>query len=182
MTTSPLEYFVENMDCASCVQKVERMVATLPGAAAVQTSFAKQTLKLTLDETQTPRATLESRLGAMGYAPSPLVKAVPAASHSHADHHHAERAHEQGHSHEGHDHHGHTHAVPTSGRPWYATGQGRLVVASGALLALAFAFSFIAPDLAVFGYVAPGPWPEKPMPARASVIRSASICWSARRQ
>jgi len=66
-----LEYFVDGMDCASCVQKVERMVATLPGAAEVKTSFTKQTLQLTLDETQTPRRTLEVNLRSLGYTPSP---------------------------------------------------------------------------------------------------------------
>ncbi|MGY2894819.1 heavy metal translocating P-type ATPase [Deinococcus sp. UYEF24] len=130
-----LEYFVESMDCATCVRKVEGMVTQLPGAADVRASFSKQTLQLTLDETQTPRATLESNMKAMGYAPSPLVK--PGGTTD-------------------------LQAEPVRSRPWYAGGQGRLVLASGVLLALAFLFSFVEPRFSIYGYVAAtllGTWP-----------------------
>ncbi|WP_425145249.1 heavy metal translocating P-type ATPase [Deinococcus sp.] len=143
-TPSTLDYFVENMDCASCVQKVERMVATLPGTAEVKTSFARQTLRLRLDETQTSRERLEGNLRSLGYAPSLLTG--PAGG----DEAHSQQA-----------EHGHSHA-PETGRPWYAGAQGRLVLLSGALLALAFAFGFAVPRLAVDGYVAAtliGVWP-----------------------
>ncbi len=130
-----LEYFVEGMDCAGCVRKVEQMVATLPGAAEVRTSFNKQTLELQLDESQTQRGQLEANLKSLGYAPSLRGGDVPAeAQHAEAAHHHTHQA--------------------EPGKAWYATGQGKLVVASGALLALAFAFSFIEPELSVYGYVA----------------------------
>ena len=144
-----LEYFVEGMDCAGCVRKVEQMVATLPGAAEVRTSFNKQTLELQLDEQQTPRARLEANLKSLGYAPSlrgGQAQLEDAHPHGEADHAHA---------------HGHTHEAEP-GKAWYATAQGKLVVASGVLLALAFAFSFIEPGLSVYGYVAAtvlGVWP-----------------------
>lgn len=64
--------FVDGMDGASRVQTVERLVGRLPGAAAVQTSFGRQTMALDLDETQTGRAALECSLGALGYPPSLL--------------------------------------------------------------------------------------------------------------
>ncbi|WP_102128165.1 heavy metal translocating P-type ATPase [Deinococcus planocerae] len=144
---SRLDYFVDGMDCASCVQKVERMVATLPGAAEVRTSFNRQTLSLALDEHQTPRATLERNLQALGYTPSrlspstaPAAQAIPGL----------------------HDHAGHVHEAPRPGQPWYATGQGRMVVTSGVLLALAWLLGFTEPGLATFGYVAAtliGVWP-----------------------
>ncbi|GGR27156.1 heavy metal translocating P-type ATPase [Deinococcus ruber] len=141
-----LEYFVDGMDCASCVQKVERMVATLPGTTDVKTSFAKQTLRLTLDESRTSRHTLETNLKNLGYAPSALTPPAPTLDD-------AANA---------------PHSAPVSvppaihAKPWYAAGQGRLVVSSGALLALAFLFSFIEPRLATVGYVAAtllGTWP-----------------------
>ena len=137
MTASPLalEYFVENMDCATCVRKVEGMVGGLPGATDIKASFSKQTLQLTLDETQTPRRTLEGNMKAMGYTPSPLVKLGSDAA---------------------------SHAAPVQSRPWYASAQGRLVVASGILLALAFVFSSTLPRFSVYGYVAAtllGTWP-----------------------
>ncbi|WP_216329158.1 heavy metal translocating P-type ATPase [Deinococcus aestuarii] len=152
-----LEYFVDGMDCASCVQKVERMVNGLPGTGDVRTSFNKQTLALALDEGQTPRATLESNLKALGYTPSLLGGVPPAAlDHDHHDH--------SGHDHSAHDHagHGHVHEVPKPGQPWYATGQGKLVVTSGILLALAWLFGFIEPQFATVGFIAAtllGVWP-----------------------
>ena len=139
-----LEYFVEGMDCANCVQKVERMVATLPGAAEVRASFNKQTLELQLDEQQTPRARLEANLKSLGYAPSLRGGDVHAPPHAEAEHDHR-----------------HTHGAEP-GKAWYATGQGKLVAWSGVLLALAFAFSFIEPGFSVYGYIAAtvlGVWP-----------------------
>ena len=145
-----LEYFVEGMDCANCVRKVERMVATLPGAAEVKTSFNKQTLELRLDEQRTPRTQLEANLKSLGYAPSLRGGDVQGRA-PHPD--------------TGRDHaHAHDARTPAAemGKPWYATGQGQLVVGSGVLLALAFTFSFIEPKFSVYGYVAAtllGSWP-----------------------
>ncbi|WP_191301708.1 heavy metal translocating P-type ATPase [Deinococcus indicus] len=143
-----LTYFVEGMDCASCVQTVERMVATLPGTSEVKTSFTKQTLTLHLDEGQTPRGTLEKNLKSLGYAPALLGPAAPAGP--------------QGHDLHASDHAGHTHEVAPAGTPWYRTGQGRLVVVSGALLALAWLLGFFQPSLSTAGYIAAtllGVWP-----------------------
>ena len=145
-----LTYFVEGMDCASCVAKVEKIVGTLPGTGEVKTSFSKQTLALTLDEAQTSRATLEKNLQSLGYVPSLVTTGtVGAAAASH--------------DHTGHDHAGHSHDSPAErGKPWYQTGQGKLVVSSGILLALAWAFSFIEPEFARWGFIAAtliGVWP-----------------------
>ncbi len=134
-SVSTLEYFVESMDCATCVRKVEGMVGGLPGAGDIRASFSKQTLHLTLDEALTPRSTLEGNMKAMGYEPSPLVKPGSTAE---------------------------IQPVHVQSRPWYASGQGRLVVGSGMLLALAFVFSFIEPKFSVYRYVAAtllGTWP-----------------------
>ena len=140
----PLDYFVEGMDCASCVQKVERLVGTLPGTAEVSTSFSRQTLRLQLDETRTPRAALEGHLRSLGYAPALL--GAPESPES------AEGAHA----------HGHPHEAPAGGRPWYAGGPGRLVLGAGALLALAWVLGFVVPPLASAAYTAAallGCWP-----------------------
>ncbi|MBZ9714977.1 heavy metal translocating P-type ATPase [Deinococcus multiflagellatus] len=145
-----LTYFVEGMDCASCVQKVERMVAGLPGTGEVSTSFTRQTLSLQLNEAQTPRRTLEGHLRSLGYQPALLSAGPhPAAAGDHAGHPH-------GHSHD------HGHHVTPAGTPWYRTGQGRLVVLSGTLLLLAWLFGRFEPALATAGYVAAtllGVWP-----------------------
>ena len=165
--TPELAYFVEGMDCASCVQKVEAVMARLPGAADVKTSFTRQTLKLRLDETQTPRDTVERNLRALGYVPTPLTTSAPTSAREaeHGDHNHA------GHDHAGHDHTGHTHEHPGHkaggaahshaghtheplDRPWFQTGQGRLVLLSGALLLVAWALSFALPQLGDWAFVA----------------------------
>ena len=154
--SQPLTYFVDGMDCASCVAKVERMVDTLPGTEGVKTSFTKQTLTLHLDEHQTSRATLEKNLKALGYTPSLLRSSPPAvASTSETDDH-------TGHDHAEHEHAGHTHEVAPAGTSWYRTGQGRLVVTSGILLLAAWLFGFIEPRFATAGYIAAtllGVWP-----------------------
>ncbi|QLG13437.1 cadmium-translocating P-type ATPase (plasmid) [Deinococcus sp. D7000] len=160
---APLTYFVDGMDCASCVQKVEQMVGRLPGTAEVKTSFSKQTLRLELDETQTPRTVLEKNLKALGYTPSLLETAQSAQSRAASDHHdHSEHAGHDHTDHGGHDHAGHVHEVLPAGTPWYRGKQGKLVITSGVLLALAWGFGFIEPGLSVYGYIAAtvlGVWP-----------------------
>ncbi|THF86744.1 cadmium-translocating P-type ATPase [Deinococcus sp. KSM4-11] len=155
--TAHLTYFVDGMDCASCVQKVERMIATVPGATEVTTSFNRQTLNLQLDEHQTPRAVLEGNLKALGYAPSLLggtpSAATPQAHDDHGAHDHDEAS---------HSHAGHVHEAAPAGTPWYRTGQGKLVVTSGVLLLAAWLFGFVEPALATWGYIAAtllGVWP-----------------------
>ena len=148
---SALTYFVDGMDCASCVQRVEGMVDRLPGTGEVRTSFGRQTLELQLDETQTPRTILEQHLRALGYVPTLQVGPTSAAAQAQVG---GETLHSAAadHLHEG--------AAPDL--PWYRTGQGRLVVLSGALLLAAYLFGFVAPAFSVFGYVAAtlmGVWP-----------------------
>ncbi|WP_026332405.1 cation transporter [Deinococcus apachensis] len=58
------------MDCAPCVQKVERAVSRLPGAHEVQPNFTIQTLRL--NESRTTRAALEE-LPALGYTTHTLT-------------------------------------------------------------------------------------------------------------
>lgn len=126
-----LDYFVEGMDCPTCVRKIEGALERTPGAANARTNLTTQSLTLTLDETRTPRAALEQTLRDLGHTPRP-------------------RHHGEGERHE----HGAT--------PWYITRQGRLVLLSGGLLALAFLFSLARPPLAVWGYAAAtlvGTWP-----------------------
>ncbi len=143
------------MDCASCVQKVEQMVDRLPGTADVKTSFAKQTLRLQLDEGQTSRSVLEKNLRSLGYTPSLLETVQSAQSKAALD-----TSDPSGHGEE--DHAGHVHEVLPAGMPWYRGKQGKLVISSGILLALAWGFGFIEPRLSVYGYIAAtvlGVWP-----------------------
>lgn len=132
-TFQELHYHVGGMDCASCVQKVERAISKLPGTRDVQPSFTTQTLSLRLDERQTSQAELERQLRVLGYLPHKLVTRGDAAG------------------------------LPASTpRPWYAGEQGRLVLGSGALLTAAWLLSLAWPGIGVWGYVAAtlvGIWP-----------------------
>ncbi|WP_309569699.1 heavy metal translocating P-type ATPase [Deinococcus sp.] len=142
---APLTYFVDGMDCASCVRKVEAMVGRLPGTGDVHTSFTQQTLKLALDETRTPRTTLESNLRALGYQPTLRGKPTPTPSPL-----------------PGGDVHTHAHEAPVPGRAWYASPAGRLVLLSGALLLAAWVLGFVAPALSTAAFIAAtlaGVWP-----------------------
>ena len=129
-----LNYFVEGMDCANCVARVEKMVGTLPGTGEVRTSFTRQTLTLDLDETQTSRAALEKNLRSLGYGPTLLPEREPQTGAAPTGQPQAAHHTRTGHSHAGHNH------APAAPGPWYGTGQGRLVVGTGALLALAWVF------------------------------------------
>ncbi|PTA67261.1 heavy metal translocating P-type ATPase [Deinococcus arcticus] len=125
-----LDYFVEGMDCPNCVRKIEGALARLPGAAQAQTNLTRQSLTLTLDETQTPRATLEKTLRELGHPLRPRGSGFP--------------------------------VYGPEAAPWWAAAQGRLVLLSGSLLALAFVAGRLAPGLGAWGYVAAtllGTWP-----------------------
>ncbi|GGO33386.1 heavy metal translocating P-type ATPase [Deinococcus humi] len=133
--TSALRYFVNNMDCADCAAKVQGVVSRLPGVGESNVNFTTQVLSLTLDETRTPRATLEQALRSIGYPPEQQADASV------------------------------TPGAPRPARvelPWYRTSKGRNVLLTGALLLLAFIFGLVAPPFAFWAYAAAtfiGVWP-----------------------
>jgi Zn2+/Cd2+-exporting ATPase len=163
---SELRYNVDGMDCADCARKIETVISRTPGASDGKVNFTAQTLALTLDETHTPRATLERNIRALGYEAKLKTDGSSNPAHGEAGHEHHE-------DHDGHDHAahdkadhskeadaghgeaGHTHYDPSDdGKAWYNTKQGRLVFISGALLAAAYGFGFLEPQLATWGYIA----------------------------
>ncbi|GGI93440.1 heavy metal translocating P-type ATPase [Deinococcus wulumuqiensis] len=139
-STAPLRYFVNNMDCADCANKVQGVVTRLPGVSEPKVNFTTQTLSLTLDEARTPRAQLEQTLRSIGYPPELQAEVNPAPGTA-------------------------SISAPRPARvelPWYRTSKGRNVLLTGALLALAFVFSLVAPSLAFWAYAAAtaiGVWP-----------------------
>ncbi|MEF2278426.1 heavy metal translocating P-type ATPase [Deinococcus sp. YIM 134068] len=139
-SSAPLRYFVNNMDCADCANKVQGVVTRLPGVGEPKVNFTTQTLSLTLDETRTPRTQLEQTLRSIGYPPELQgeVSTTPGTA---------------------------TPVAPRPARvelPWYQTGKGRNVLLTGGLLVLALLFSLIAPGFAFWAYAAAtaiGTWP-----------------------
>ena len=139
---APLRYFVNNMDCADCANKVQGVVTRLAGVGEPRVNFTTQMLSLTLDETRTPRASLEQALRSIGYPPELQGEVNPTSSTAST-----------------------TPVAPRPARvelPWYQTGKGRNVLLTGGLLVLALLFSLIAPGFAFWAYAAAtaiGTWP-----------------------
>jgi len=114
---------IGGMDCPVCVGKVRGAVEALPGVAEVELSLMSETLSLTLDPARTAPAEIEARVRALGYAvdrQAPLAAGDDIAAR------------------------GEPAASRPAARSWYATAKGRLALATGALLATAWAIRLLA--------------------------------------
>jgi len=129
---SALKLRVEGMDCGACAVKIENAVKRLPGVSDINVSFSQQSLALTHDEDRTSRAAIEKQIKALGFTP---LHPAGAAREGHAG-----NDHDQGHR--------------TSDGPWWWSPKGRLVIATGLLLAAAYGISMVVPALAAWAYVA----------------------------
>ncbi|WP_420101675.1 heavy metal translocating P-type ATPase [Bosea sp. (in: a-proteobacteria)] len=112
---------VGGMDCASCVAKVQGALETLPGVSDVSLSLMSETLRLSLDESQTKADAVEKRVAGLGYriirsgetALAPANQGQGGACCGDHDHDH------DPHDHEHHDHahqHGHDHGSRAHGQ------------------------------------------------------------------
>lgn len=131
MALESLKIRVEGMDCASCAAKIETALKRLPGVDTVDVSYGSGMVSLTLDEDRTPRAAVRTKISALGY--TPIDRPARAASH-------------------GHDH-AHDHAEGEE-KAWWQTKKGKLVIATGALLTLAYLISHLQPAWANTAYIA----------------------------
>lgn len=162
-------YRVEGMDCAGCATKIDKAVRRIPGVEDVSVSVTAGTM--TVRHTpESDLAELEKKVTGLGYTVAELkVKGkvgLDGAEHHHNDHDDAGDYH-AGHAHASHDQvsesqddreegieglHGHDRA-PTSG-PWWKSPKGRLTIASGAALVLAFAIHYVWPASGVWVFIA----------------------------
>lgn len=176
-----VEWAVSGMDCAACAAKIRTAVERLPGVSDVSVTVMSERLKATLEGTG--RAEVEAVVTRLGYGLNARAKpgfVMPGAEapacdcghdhgehdhegHDHAAHDHAEHdhgAHDHGahdHDHEGHDHQAHTHShddPAERGLAWHATAKGRLVILSGAALAVAWVLHLALPALGNWAFVA----------------------------
>lgn len=124
---SLLRYRVEGMDCGACATKIENALKRLPGTSEIAVNFSAESLVLQLDEDRTPRADVEAKIRSLGYTPlssdGRRAKAVSDVDEDAKD------------------------------KAWWRTRKGHLVIATGALLALAFAVSAFAPQLSFWSYL-----------------------------
>ncbi len=167
------EWTVSGMDCGSCATKVRGAVERLPGVSGVEVLPMRERLRLTLDPRRTSREAVEGAVRALGYGVSapeaarrPFVlpgqespaaergasEAVPGAQAALAAGAAAGPAAATatnvaapGSVDPGHGEASHVHDDPADrGKPWYATAKGRLVILTGALLALAWGVELLS--------------------------------------
>ncbi|MDQ0469448.1 heavy metal translocating P-type ATPase [Labrys wisconsinensis] len=169
MTAVQTRFRVEGMDCASCAAKIDTALRRLPGIEDVAVSVAGATMSVRHGSEAGPEA-IARKVGSLGYRATVIGAAAAdrggvahghdAGHHDHGDHTHDHGDHEH-HDHDGHahDHHGHEHAgpelhshgVPADGR-WWASSKGRLTLAAGAALALAWAVGKLVPAVAPWAF------------------------------
>ncbi|MDM9620139.1 heavy metal translocating P-type ATPase [Rhizobium sp. S96] len=165
-------YRVGGMDCASCAAKIDTAVRRMPGVADVKVSVTAATMTVRYDGSSDLLA-IERKVTGLGYSLAPTGdhakhghEAPSHATCDHDHHHHEHDGHDQGgHDHAHHDHgsehgkaaeieglHGHDH-TPMSG-PWWQSRKGRLTIASGAALVVAYAIGHLVPQIAPYAFVA----------------------------
>ncbi|MBM7047361.1 heavy metal translocating P-type ATPase [Rhizobium lusitanum] len=182
-TTQQSRYRVEGMDCASCAAKIDTAVRRLQGVEDVSVSVTAGTMTVKHQGDDTLAPAIAKRVTGLGYKIIPLPQSsAPAAKedeshacdcghdhhdhqaqrHDDKDHDHGTGSHEHdhpGHSHDAHEHeaavaglHGHDHG-PTIG-PWWKSAKGRLTIASGIALAVAWAIGKLVPGLEAWIFTA----------------------------
>lgn len=150
----PLEdsrFRVEGMDCAACAAKVDNAVRRLPGVVDVTVSPVAGTMLVRHEAGADLAGAIGEKVGRLGYTATPSARdpippdraGLETGNHDHAGHDHA--AHEPG-------SHGHDHA-PAEGR-WWQSRTGRLAIAAGLALLLAWAVSRLVPALGHWPFVA----------------------------
>lgn len=132
MPGSPIvtRYRVEGMDCPSCATKIDTALRRLPGISDIAVSVTGGTMSVTHDG-NADLANVERRVAGLGFTIEPAEKLVSAGGLSSSDH--AEGS--------------HTHGAQdaSDARAWWQTAKGRLTIASGVALALAFAVEQMLP-------------------------------------
>ena len=148
------EWTVTGMDCASCAGKIRAAVERLPGVEAVEVALMTERLRLRLTPGQTPPARIEETVRALGYGigahPGRKPFVLPGAGDGARDRHDP-----AGHDHAGDDHAGDGHVGDggaAAAPAWHRSRKGRLVLVSGAVLALAWGAAALAPGAAPWAF------------------------------
>ncbi|MDK1377419.1 MULTISPECIES: heavy metal translocating P-type ATPase [unclassified Sinorhizobium] len=156
-------YRVDGMDCASCAAKIDTAVRRVDGVEDVSVSVSAGTMTVRHADGHEIGPAIVRKVGGLGYRLLPLAGTTAGASgagdqgccdHAHGHDHHPSTG-ERPHLHSGKarpeptDGHGHEHESAAAG-PWWRTTKGRLVVACGLALAVAYGAGKFLP--------ATGPW------------------------
>ncbi len=139
------QWTVGGMDCASCAAKIRSAVERLDGAADVRISVISETLKVDLDGGSSTPDDVEAAVRRLGYS----ISRSPGETASQD----TESGVRQAPSPPGEGSSG--IALGTSQKRWFQTGKGKLVVASGCLLTIAWSVQFVASEsVGYFAFVA----------------------------
>lgn len=126
------KFKITGMDCASCARKIETAVSRVPGASAVSVGVTSETLSVTLADPERAKE-ITSTVESLGYGigeESGSADAKGALDHDHD-----------------------AHAKPIEGQ-WWQSAKGRLVLISGGLIAAAYLATLIAPEIALYVFLA----------------------------
>ena len=162
-TNTSIAWRIEGMDCASCVAKIQTAVGKLPGVSDIKLSTMTEILSVTIDETQTSPEEVEKRISALGYSATRKPNSA-AISQSKDDGEKSQYAlgHDSAHIHPGIEEasaapsgHGHLYEhKDNSGKRWWQTAKGRLVLLTGVLLVLAWASKIVVPAASHWMFIA----------------------------
>lgn len=136
-TTATKRYFIEGMDCAACVTKIERAVSRLQGIESVKVGLQTETLSVTMSN-PAYGAAVENAVQALGYKITPKLgtaerHAAPTAKASAPES--KPQDHEDHGRDDGHDHS--DHGQPIEG-VWWKSSKGLLVICTGVLISVAY--------------------------------------------
>jgi Cd2+/Zn2+-exporting ATPase len=145
VTAEQREWRVTGMDCGACAAKVRGAVERLPGVEGVDVALMAERLRLTLDESRTSPERIEKAVRGVGFGIAPKGArpekpkggfVLPDGAFPHT----AENAVADGDAED-------ALALPEDAPApsWYQTSKGRLVIATGALLALVWALRLVLP-------------------------------------
>ena len=128
-----LRYHVEGMDCPSCATKIETAIGRVSGTDDIRVNYHAQVLAFRLDETATPRATIEETIRKLGYGVAPVEapRVVTGGKGGEV-----------------------AAAMPVRARkPWWTGTKARLAALIGMLIVVGFVVSFAAPALDHWPYL-----------------------------
>ncbi len=147
------EWRVTGMDCGACAAKVRGAVQRLPGVADVDVALMAERLRLTLDESQTTAERVEKAVRGVGFgiAPKGARPEKPEGGFILPDGAFPS-AYEAPDTDSGPEDDARLAEAPTPS--WFETAKGRLVIGTGALLAVAWASRLVFPaDVAHWAFV-----------------------------
>lgn len=135
-----MRFRVEGMDCASCATKIENALRRMPGVTDVAVSVAGGTVTVRRDPNGLHDDTIRDQISNLGY------RVTGSESDRNDIQGKGERTSPA-------QHDAHSHLEDTSGRPWWQTGKGDLVIASGTALAVAFAIGKAIPSIEQWAFL-----------------------------